>query len=76
MQNLLVTILELIISSLQVLSNARLPDKECDFFTALKDYFPCFFDIKVMLPKITKTADFHSSIEFSFCTLSGAKVLP
>lgn len=33
----------------KVLSNARLPDKECDFFTALKDYFPCFFDIKYMM---------------------------
>jgi hypothetical protein len=31
----------------QVLRNSRLPDKECDFFTALTDYFPCFFDIKV-----------------------------
>ena len=30
-----------------MLRNSRLPDKECDFFTALTDYFPCFFDIKV-----------------------------
>ena len=38
----------------QVLSNSRLPDKECDFFTALTDFFPCFFDIK---------ASFHFALE-------------
>lgn len=30
----------------QVLTNAKLPEKEGDFFALLADYFPCFFDIK------------------------------
>ena len=34
-----------------MLTNSRLPEKESDFFNVLTDYFPCFFDIKVPLPR-------------------------
>jgi len=33
----------------KVLTNAKLPEKESDFFALLSDYFPCFFDIKYIM---------------------------